>query len=232
MLVNNVSFSGGFRILPPPPATNIPVQSGLVMQLDATNNLSYPGTGTVVTDITGGFNHNLTLAAMYKNLGGIKYFEFDPAGTTRKMLVSGTGPVLNTGGYTYMMWAYAPSSATSRWLVGATDNQPALFVNNSDSFTYRDNSGNGRSLGGTPAANVWRQITLTCSSADVLTLYINGSGAGGSGSGGNCRGRNHVGFGQNLNWGNVSICCLYNRVLSLSEVQTNFNGLKSYFGVA
>jgi hypothetical protein len=59
---------------PSPSPTPALVTTGLVIQLDAYTNTSYPGTGTTVYDITGGYNHTL-IGATYTVLNGIKCFD-------------------------------------------------------------------------------------------------------------------------------------------------------------
>lgn len=246
MILDGLNFSGGFRILPPPPATNIPVQSGLVMQLDATNNLSYPGTGTTVTDLTGGYNHTLTDANMFVNSGGIKYFQFDAGGTSKKMNVSGTGPTLNTNGYTYMFWSWLESSngiggnpSSNRFLAcgtGSGSNNPRFGMNHqnqqyltiSNNNTFSSIGGNYTSVG---QIDAWVQLTFTVSSTDQVGVSVNTTSTGGQFLANSYRGHTHFGFGNHANWGRVAICCLYNRVLTSTEISTNYNGLKGFFGL-
>ena len=204
------------------------------MQLDATNPLSYPGTGTTVTDLTGGYNHTLTDAEMFKDIGGIKYFLFTEGfGNDKKMLVSGTGPVLNNGGYTYMMWVYSPISGANRWLVGGTANQPTFRTGVGVWIPVSNTGDINNTISTTIEAETWQQLTFTVNSSNVVTMFKNAAGAvGNTTPSGGMRGRNHVGFGQGTNnYGRVSICCLYDRVLTGAEITTNFNGLKGFFGL-
>ena len=239
-----INFGGGISIITPS-QTNIPVQSGLVMQLDATNPLSYSGTGTTVTDLTGGYNHTLTDANMFVDSGGIKYFQFDAGGTSKKMNVIGTGPTLNTGGYTYMFWSWLESSngiggnpSSNRFLASGTGgggNNPRFGMNNSNQqYMTISNIGTFNSLGGNYLSvgqiDAWVQLTFTVSSSDQVECTVNNV-ATGSQNLSSYRGHTHVGFGNYANWGRVAICCLYNRVLSNAEVSTNYNGLKGFFGL-
>ena len=54
---------------------NVPV-SGLILQLDAQNTKSYPGTGTTWYD-TSGNNNNFTINASAYNSSGPKYMDFN-----------------------------------------------------------------------------------------------------------------------------------------------------------
>ena len=238
MILDGLNFSGGFRILPPPPATNIPVQSGLVMQLDATNNLSYPGTGTTVTDLTGGFNHTLTDANMFVDSGGIKYFQFDAGGTSKKMNVNGTGPTMGAGGngFTYVVWAMLQSSVSSnRFLMNGAGGLPRWFVDsNNGNYRVWNNGSSVSVLGGSYSGivDLWTQLTYTVDAGGTTcALFVNTTSSGSVFSGNGFSGRAHVGFGNYANWGRVAICCLYNRVLTSTEISTNYNGLKGFFGL-
>jgi len=87
----------------------------LVIQLDAYDSSSYPGTGTTVFDITGGYNHTL-IGATYTVLNGIKCFDCTTG--TDRVVVNGTGPTLPTSGYTYITWArLIPSTSGFRTLL-------------------------------------------------------------------------------------------------------------------
>lgn len=235
-----INFGGGISIITPS-QTNIPVQSGLVMQLDATNPLSYSGTGTTVTDLTGGYNHTLTDANMFVDSGGIKYFQFDAGGTSKKMNVIGTGPTLGAGGngYTYMFWCVLASSngmggniTSNRFLASAANNTRFGVNSNNQQYLSVDGFGNFSSLGGnfTTIYDVWTQLTYTVSNSDQVQYAVNNGNLGGPNLS-NYRNSTHVGFGNFANFGRVAICCLYNRVLSNAEVSTNYNGLKGFFGL-
>ena len=73
------------------PTANI-VTSGLVIQLDAYNSSSYPGTGTTVYDLTNTYNHTLTTAP-YTVLNGIKCFDCNGDVNTN-IRVNGAGQIL------------------------------------------------------------------------------------------------------------------------------------------
>jgi hypothetical protein len=87
---------------PTPSTTPSIVSSGLVIQLDAYESSSYPGTGTTVYDITGGYNHTL-IGATYTVLNGIKCFDCTTG--NNRVNYNATGPTLPTTGYTYITWA-------------------------------------------------------------------------------------------------------------------------------
>jgi hypothetical protein len=88
-----ISFSKGFSILP------TIITNGLLLQLDANNSTSYPGSGTTVYDLTNSYNHTL-IGATFTTLSGIKCFDCTTG--NNRVDVNGTGPTLPTTGYTYI----------------------------------------------------------------------------------------------------------------------------------
>lgn len=76
-LINNTN-SGGFGMSIASPATPTIVTSGLVLNLDAGNALSYPGTGTTWTDLTGNGNNMVMSGTVPINgTGQTKYFSYN-----------------------------------------------------------------------------------------------------------------------------------------------------------
>jgi len=99
-----------FAYAPPSFIPGVLVTNGLVIQLDAYNISSYPGTGTSVFDVTSGFTHTLTDSATYKTLYGVK--TFDCTSGSKRLVCNTTGPTLPTSGYTYVCWGRILISST------------------------------------------------------------------------------------------------------------------------
>lgn len=74
---------------------------GLLIQLDANNSTSYPGSGTTVYDLTNSYNHTM-IGATFTTLNGVKCFDCTTG--NNRVAVNGTGPTLPTTGYTYITW--------------------------------------------------------------------------------------------------------------------------------
>ena len=239
----------GFGILiefasptPTPTNTNTPTQTvtptsnittnGLVIQLDAYNSSSYPGTGTTVYNLqSGSYNHTLSNAP-YTVLNSIKCF--DANGATASIVVSGTGPTLPTTGYTYVTWARVKSSqADYRTLFRTSPNDhPILVQVGTDNLGYWDNDGAAFIDSGydvTSIVNTWVQYAVVGDSSSS-TFYINGAQVGSTiayGAGGN----NHWYWGGigGQPFGYVANMYYYNRKLSLSEITQNYNFLAPRF---
>jgi hypothetical protein len=204
----------------------------LVIQLDAYDSSSYPGTGTTVFDITGGYNHTLS-GATYTVLNGIKCFDCTTG--NNRVDYNATGPTLPNSGYTYITWArLTPSNTVFRTLLytkGATKITPITIPNGTNTLGYWDTAfrSSGYDLSG--QTSVWVQYAIVGTNSSQK-FYINGSEVGSQiafGSGGNT----HWGWGNNdivaQPWGHVANMYFYNRQLSLSEITQQYNYLAPRF---
>ncbi len=207
------------------------VSSGLIIQLDAYNVASYPGTGTSITDITGGYTHTLTGGAVYLSLYGVK--TFDCTTTTKYIAVSGTGPILPTTGYTYVCWGrIITSSSDWRTLYRCSPNDHPLLVQvGTDNLGFYDNDTTAFRDSGydvTLIEDTWVQYTVVGDSSSSI-FYINGTqvGTAAAGAGGN---RHNLwgGLGSQP-FGYVANLFLYDRKLTTLEVLQNYLYLSSRF---
>ena len=213
------------------PTPNL-VTNGLVIQLDAHTSSSYPGTGTTVYDITGGYNHTL-IGATYTVLNGIKCFDCTTG--NNRVNYNATGPLLPNSGYTYITWARLELNniASFRTLLYTNSPKytPITIPNNSDILGYWDSAfrSSGYDLSG--ETSVWVQYAVVGTNSSQK-FYINGSEVGSQiafGAGGTT----HWGWGNNdvvpQPWGYVANMYFYNRQLSLSEIQQQYNFLSPRF---
>jgi hypothetical protein len=213
------------------PTPNL-VTNGLVIQLDAHTSSSYPGTGTTVYDITGGYNHTL-IGATYTVLNGIKCFDCTTG--NNRVDYNATGPTLPTTGYTYITWTRLISSTsvfrTLLYTKGTPKITPITIPDGTNTLGYWDTAfrSSGYDLSG--QTSVWVQYAVVGTNSSQK-FYINGSEVGSQiafGSGGNT----HWGWGNNdivaQPWGHVANMYLYNRQLSLSEIQQQYNFLSPRF---
>ena len=216
----------------PTPTSNI-ITNGLVIQLDAYDNSSYPGTGTTVYDVTGGYNHTL-IGATYTVLNGIKCFDCTTG--TKRVNYNSTGPTLPTTGYTYITWTrLIPSNPSSfRTLIytkGSTKITPITIPNGTNTLGYWDTEFRSSGYDVSSSNGVWVQFAVVGTNSSQ-TFYINGSQVGSSiafGSGGNT----HWGLGNNdvvaQPWGHVANMYFYNRQLNLAEITQQYDYLAPRF---
>jgi hypothetical protein len=207
------------------------VTSGLVIQLDAYLASSYPGTGTSITDITGGYTHTLTDGAVYQTLYGVK--TFDCTSASKRVAVNGTGPTLPASGYTYVTWGRVlTSSAGWRTLFRTSPNDhPILIELSTDNLGFYDNDTNAFIDSGydvTPIEDAWAQFTVVGGSNSSI-FYINGTQVGSVAYGAN--GNTHWLWGglPSQPFGYVANLYYYNRKLNAAEVTQMYNYLAPRF---
>lgn len=273
-------FKGNNNYITPPVAFQAPaiIQTGLILNLDAANPSSYPGTGTTWSNLIRGNNvpaFTLLSGTFSSNDAGVIRFGSNGSGpgTIGGSASSSTG-FSNLTSYTIEVWVkpagtrgdYDPSSSLST----STNYTPCFFSEKA----YNDGSGikvnmvlafNARGLTNPTANNSYRyegainngswkkyQIATDYSSdlnnwihivstydGSKLTIYRNGVSLGTSSALG------VVSLRQTSNgyyiahrwdqtdgvYGDYSIVNMYNRALSSSEVTTNYNAVKSRFGL-
>lgn len=216
------------------------VTSGLVLCVDAGSPRSYPGTGTTWNDaVSSGYNFTLTNGPTYSssNLG---YFTFDGV---NDFAVAGYNSALDTQTPTVEVWV--KTNATTQngfWFEkGSVNTQYALFQEGT-SIQWR--LGALGDLSTTTASYMnttnWYQVVGTFTSGSRI-LYINGvqvnsnstTGTLATNTSGMSIGAYGGNSGSNSYWynGALSICRVYNRVLSATEVLQNFNAIRGRYGI-
>lgn len=212
------------------------VTTGLILQLDANNSASYPGTGTSVFNLQGAsYTHTLTNAP-YTVLDGIKCFDCNGTSTTIISVPQGTGPTLPTTGYTYITWARVRSSSASWRTLFRTypDDHPILVQISTDNLGFYDNGINSFIDSGfdvTPIEDVWVQYSVVGDSSSSI-FYINDVQVGSTGAG--AGGNTHWAWGS-INgqpFGYVANMYLYNRKLTLDEITNQYTYLSQRFPVS
>lgn len=237
MIVNGRGYVGIGRSNPNRPISII--TDGLKLYLDAGQTTSYPGTGTVWTDISGnGKNGTLINGPTYSsaNNGSIV---FD--GTNDNVSVSGLTAYGSTNAHTYAAWVKPSYLAYNyNWVInnGSTTNGTSLIISSSKvGFFYQGGSAVVFSSG-TLIINNWYYITATYNGSNTVKFYINGVAAGVSSISGSWSATNtypNIGTWYNGSQypytGNISNVQIYNRALSDAEITQNYNTLKSRFGL-
>jgi hypothetical protein len=215
-------------------ATGI-VTSGLVMNLDAGNASSYPGSGTAWTDLTGnGNNGTLTNGPTYSSADGGQIV-FD--GTNDEVIISGSRTVTEA---TFEVWLKRTATTSDAGFFhnrdgGNTAGLAAYSNGTSLSYNWADNAGAwGWNSGLTVPLNGWAQCVASISGSSA-TLYVNMSSATNT--------LTHVSqtfsafrlardtIVPRFLTGSIAIARFYNRALSASEVLQNFNADKARFGL-
>ena len=209
------------------------VTDGLILDLDAAIPISYPGTGTTWTDLSGN-NNNGTL------INGVGYTSSDGG----SLIFDGVNdyvltPVnIDANPSSVGAWFNASITSGARG-IALTDNggwDKGFEINNGFFSIHIGN--NLQSTGVSAAANTWYFGFLTYTSSS-MSFYVNGvnvwnGGAPGATSGSTVEiGRANYpgGVGSRLFQGSIAQVQIYNRALSPEEVQQNFNVFKRRYGL-
>jgi len=231
------NLTGGTDILRTNIATEQIIQDGLVLNLDAGASISYPGSGTTWTDLSGnGNNGTLVNGVGYSGDNGGS-LSFDGSNDYGDL-----GTFFTFTNFTISLWVYPGSTqvqyadifdnnhSSTRNFVCQQDN----LNTNQYEFICLNATNNSRTSAFTLTANTWHYLTFTWNNS-VASGYINGVFHS-SGSAANPI--NYVSPNLKLadwnnggrNWnGRMSNFMVHNRVLTASEIQQNFNATKSRF---
>lgn len=226
------------------------VRNGLVLWLDAGLSSSYSGSGTTWTDLSGnGRNGTLTNGPTYSSDNGGS-LSFD--GVDDYIECGNIGTIGNT----YSIDCFFNSSSVVNYrnlydmnystYSGVSGNVGPRFEQFSDgtaNWVWSGNTSNNSIYTFTTAAalsaNTWYHTVFTMNSGTVNT-YVNGvirdsnvsSGSGYVTTFGSVNlGRGFILAGNRYFSGRIPSFRLYNRVLSLSEVQQNYQALRGRFGI-
>ena len=225
------------------------VTNGLILNLDAANSSSYPGTGTTWFDLSpSGYNSTLINNPAYTADPG--NFTFDKVDDYVQVTTNGFGK-FNHQSFTVSTW-FKPTVITGSdsplFSYDYTSHNPpyysihlrqdqtgGLFFGWNDNGSY---SGGVTTLSKTtaiPAANVWYCATAVFT-AGRQELWVNNSIV-------DSKTQNHTIIFYNqpvwlgkTNWGvfirgGMSTMHFYNRALSSAEITQNFNALRGRYGV-
>jgi hypothetical protein len=221
------------------------VLNGLVLALDAGNTKSYPGSGTTWTDLSGNGNTGtLTNGPTYSSANGGSIV-FD--GVDDFVINSSTTNIpVGSSSRTIQCWIYPKTDTTffCQLGTGGGGNQVYIveFYNFSGTrylFTDGINVSNNVSISGPqlPTLNAWNHITFGNSGQNWF-YYLNGvlQTSGTFNVTLNTIGQKYI-IGKrddvvvNTTDGNIAQVSVYNRALSATEIQQNFNALRGRFGI-
>ena len=222
------------------------VTDGLVLYLDAGNSSSYPGSGTTWTDLSSSGNDaSLINGVSYSSASG-GHLSFDGSND----YVSETSSLSDSffqGNWTFSIWARFDVISTT-----TNGNSDEILLHHGSSSTrnglhlVQRNStirlglyADDLDAASTVTTNQWYNFVFTLNNSTYLKqIYINSSfensntgGGAYTGTGSNTRIAGQVlGFGTYLS-GDIGIVMAYNKVLSSSEISTNFNYFKDRYGL-
>ena len=206
------------------------ITDGLILYLDAANHRSYPGSGTVWTDVSGnGNNGTLTNGPTFSSvnngvivLDGIDdYIDIDLNLSTQNHTIMGAARYVTIGGRTF-------SGKNNNWLMGHWSSSTVKYYANG---WVTDSGGSEQS------DTSWRNYAATGNySGDSWAFYVNGEIDTGPNSGG-ANGPNGFRIGRygpsssEYSNSHISYIMAYDRVLSSAEIAQNHNAMKTRFGL-
>ena len=208
------------------------VTTGLVMNLDAGNTLSYAGTGTTWTDLSGnGNNGTLINGTSYSSTnGGTLVFD----GINDYVSLTNNNLPMGTSDFTWSVWFKTPSTFSS-WQMLLTTSQYYAYFGSLNGNLRLDFDGPAGVFGLSP--NTWyNMVIIRVSGTGGIKAYANGTYLGGINTNNiSLTGNMNIGnwaYNNSLSWlGNISNVQIYNRALAQSEVTNNFDALKSRYGL-
>jgi len=221
------------------------VTNGLIANITAQNSNSYNGIGSLWYDISGMSNNTTLVSSPTFNTSKNGYFTFNgnQYASFGKQIIS----ALSSS--TVCLWVNvnSASSGGAMYCERASSGNDIFKIDNGSNFdgftvgfVQRNDAGNLTQIKTSVSIlnSNWTNICVT-NNANAITVYINGvSKATGTitnstltNSGLDARIASDKGdLTQGYN-GFISVCQLYNRALTSTEVAQNFNALKSRYGL-
>ena len=195
---------------------------------------SYPGTGTTWTDLSGnGNNGTLTNGTLYNssNKGSMSFDGVDDC-----VVIQNSSSLLSKNNYTKMAWFYA-TAYNSNNIISSDNGGHAFWLAGGNKLNAGHNGIWSRIYSTTTILlNQWYFGAVTFSNTSGWCLYLNGvlEATNADTSTWSTDTNINIGSyipGQNVFTGNISNIGIYNRVLTLTEINKNFNALRGRYGI-
>jgi hypothetical protein len=237
-------FSGQNSYVAMPTVSSSPIiTNGLVFNVDAANVSSYSGTGNVWNDLSGSNNIKFYSSSSY-NVNANPAFDSDGGGS---LVTTGIfGKSINNSGISGSVarsmeaWVKFNSVAGNAVISigGSVTSSNTLY----ELMAYSNNViehywGNFTQSSTVLATNTWYHIVILFDGTTNHYIYINGVQVGFSATPtlNTSNTPIYIGPAVTTTWGafngKIAALRIYNRALTSSDVTTNFNALKSRFGL-
>jgi len=214
------------------------VTSGLLLRVDASDSLSYSGSGTTWSDISGnGRDLTLVNGTSFNSNG---YFDFD--GTNDYVTRSNSGLGTGNPAHTLEIWANFDNINVGRWwlaVLGQYSTGSLHWIGNSTTNTQFGEYGGGAGTQNTPTLSgngVWQHIVGTFDGT-TSQVYVNGVTSGSSAAPTFNMTNSNIYIGLRANSierfynGQISVISLYDRGLTAAEVAKNYDAIRARYGL-
>jgi hypothetical protein len=226
----NVGSANALSIVSPEIITN-----GIITHLDAGNKFSYPGSGTTWFDLTTNRNNHTLNGGVS---AGPDHLIFNgSSGYTQ----GASGLRVGTGvNFSLELWVNFSVITSARWwlaVIGQYSPGSIHWIGSSPTSTQFGVFGGNQNSPNLRGANQWIQIVAT-NGSNSMTNYVNGYASGGAAFSSSA-----INFTDTILYlglriaselyfnGKISIVRVYNRALSPTEVEQNFNANRARFGI-
>jgi hypothetical protein len=220
------------------------VTDGLILALDAGNRKSYPGTGTVWTDLTN--RNNVTLFNTTFIGGSIPYFSFN--GTTSYAANLSASNPLTGNSASILLWVYPNTTqpdatysgmfalGTKLCTLGNGNGQSLLFSMQSNRTLTMAKWCDDSYSSIAPSANAWSMVSLVKNGASTrfginASTFNNAANTGTQNFSGSFLTIGSTDNPGRYFGGRIATVMLYNSSLTDAEIQQNFNATRSRFGI-
>jgi hypothetical protein len=210
------------------------VTSGLVLELDAGNIKSYPGTGTTWFDKSGNANNGTLINGPTFNTGSLGSIVFDGVDDYSSL---GTIPQIapGTGDFTFEFWINPTNWSNLYMPLFTTTTTNGLWIGKVESnFALRTyNVADDLQYATFPTTNTWTNIIIRRSGTTANIYYNTSSVVSGTVTRNYVQGISEIARDGTTNVFNGKIANIkyYNRALSADEVLQNYNATKGRFGL-
>ena len=241
--INNTN-SGGLKITNNSNSGNLVMEklniANLLLSLDAGNPSSYPGTGTVWTDVVGGKTFNLVNGPGYDPANGGKFYfsalanQYATSDTSLQSLPTFTAAVwhnwdgTNAGALPCLLTEVYTGGAIN-YVLGA----PQGAVAQGGYF----NGGFQVSPQFSLTPSTWYNIVVTCDASQVVGIYLNGTLISSTATSGAQPSSSNSGINLMKRWDNaefwggyLATVDIYDNAISSGTATSIFNATKSRYG--
>ena len=227
------------------------VTDGLILALDAANTKSYPSSGgSTWYDLSGKGNNGTITNATFNSDG---YFAFEGSGDYISFASASELQFLNRLPYTLEVWMYPTSNPGANTWTGIFNREDSsvgsrdgynIYLNGSASNTFYlaterfctgTFTGVGYGYNDSDLLNIWHHIVATYD-GKTLRLYRNGVQLNSGTSTGNITNATkalEIGRRGTVAYfiGRLNGQKIYNKALSASEIEQNYNALRGRYGI-